>query len=101
MDPGGFPEIRQQAPERPPKPRALTSGTNSTVSKLGADTSGPAVAVAHKILVAVYYMLSHGVLQRTGGMRTWTNGTNNQLTRNLIHRLERLGYSVTLAQKAA
>src|SRR5215831_18921680 len=28
-------------------------------------------------------------------------GSHHQLTRNLVHRLERLGYTVTLEQKAA
>src|SRR5437588_1872228 len=60
-----------------------------------------AVAVAHKILVAIYYMLSHRVCYNELGDAYLDKRNKHQLTRNLIHRLERLGYSVTLQQKAA
>src|SRR5437588_1348124 len=60
-----------------------------------------AVAVAHKILVAIYYMLSHRVCYNELGDAYLDKRNKHQLTRNLIHRLERLGYSVTLEQKAA
>jgi transposase len=60
-----------------------------------------AVAVAHKIMVAVYHMLSHRVCYNELGDAYLDKRNKHQLTRNLIHRLERLGYSVTLEQKAA
>jgi transposase len=60
-----------------------------------------AVAVAHKILVAIYHMLSHQVSYNELGDAYLDKRNKHQLTRNLVHRLERLGYSVTLEQKAA
>src|SRR5712692_2493151 len=60
-----------------------------------------AVAVAHKILVAIYHMLSHQVCYNELGDTYLDKRNKHQLTRNLIHRLERLGYTVTLEQKAA
>src|SRR3989449_1171135 len=59
-----------------------------------------AVAVAHKILVAIYHMFSHQVCYNELGDAYLDKRNKHQLTRNLIHRLERLGYSVTLEQKA-
>jgi transposase len=55
-----------------------------------------AVAVAHKIMVAIYHMLSHRVCYNELGDAYLDKRNKHQLTRNLIHRLERLGYSVTL-----
>jgi transposase len=60
-----------------------------------------AVALAHKILVAIYHMLSHQVCYNELGDAYLDKRNKHQLTRNLIHRLERLGYKVTLDQKAA
>jgi transposase len=61
-----------------------------------------AVAIAHKILVSIYHMLSQNVFYNDLG-DLYLDKLNNHLTRNLIHRLERLGYSVTLTlqQEAA
>ena len=60
-----------------------------------------AVAVAHKILVAIYHMLSHQACYNELGDLYLDNLNKHHLTRNLIRRLERLGYTVTLEQKAA
>jgi len=60
-----------------------------------------AVAVAHKILVAIYHMLSHRVCYNELGDLYLDKLNKHHLTRNLVHRLERLGYTVTLEQKAA
>jgi len=62
-----------------------------------------AVAIAHKILVATYHMLSQQVSYNDLGDLYLDRLNKNHLTRNLVHRLERLGYSVTLTpqQKAA
>ncbi len=60
-----------------------------------------AVAVAHKILVAIYHMLSHQACYNELGDLYLDNLNKHYLTRNLIRRLERLGYTVTLEQKAA
>ena len=60
-----------------------------------------AVAVAHKILVAIYHMLSHQACYNELGDLYLDNLNKHHLTRNLIPRLERLGYTVTLEQKAA
>jgi hypothetical protein len=61
------------------------------------------VAIAHKILVAIYHMLSQQVSYNDLGDLYLDNLNKNHLTRNLVHRLERLGYAVTLTlqQKAA
>jgi transposase len=60
-----------------------------------------AVAVAHKILVAIYHMFSHRVCYNELGDLYLDKLNKHHLTRNLIHRLERLGYIVTLEEKAA
>src|ERR1700682_3289494 len=60
-----------------------------------------AVAVAHKILVAIYHMFSHQVCYHELSDLYLDNLNKHHLTRNLVHRLERLGYSVTLEQKVA
>ena len=60
-----------------------------------------AVAVAHKILVAAYHILSHRVCYNELADLYLDKLNKHDLTRNLVHRLERLGYEVTLEQKAA
>ena len=60
-----------------------------------------AVAVGHKILVAIYHMLSHQVCYNELGDVYLDNLNKHHVTRNLVNRLERLGYTVTLQQKAA
>lgn len=55
-----------------------------------------AVAIAHKILVAVYHMLSHNVSYNDLGELYLDKLNKHHLTRNLVRRLERLGYSVNL-----
>jgi transposase len=60
-----------------------------------------AVAVAHKILVAIYHMFSHQVCYNELGDLYLDKLNKHHLTQNLVHRLERLGYTVTLEQKAA
>jgi transposase len=60
-----------------------------------------AVAVAHKILVAIYHMFSHQVCYHELGDLYLDKLNKHHLTRNLVHRLEHLGYIVTLEQKAA
>jgi transposase len=60
-----------------------------------------AVAVAHKILVAIYHMFSHQVHYHELGDFYLDKLNKRQLTTNLVHCLERLGYAVTLEQNAA
>ena len=62
-----------------------------------------AVAIAHKILGAVYHMLSQQVSYNDLGDLYLDKLNKHHLTRNLVHRLERLGYTVTLSfqEKAA
>lgn len=55
-----------------------------------------AVAIAHKILASIYHMLSQQVSYNDLGDLYLDKLNKNHLTRNLVHRLERLGYSVTL-----
>ena len=60
-----------------------------------------AVAIAHKILVSIYHMLSQNVSYNDLGDCYLDNLNKHHLTRNLVHRLERLGYSVTLTLQQA
>jgi|SRR5271157_1173708 len=62
-----------------------------------------AVAVAHKILVSIYHMLSQNVPYNDLGDLYLDKLNKQHLTRNLVHRLERLGYTVALTpqQEAA
>lgn len=55
-----------------------------------------AVAIAHKILLAIYHMLSQQVSYNDLGDLYLDKLNKHHLTRNLVHRLERLGYAVTL-----
>ena len=55
-----------------------------------------AVAIAHKILTAIYHMFSQQVSYNDLGDLYLDKLNKSHLTRNLVHRLERLGYSVTL-----
>jgi transposase len=60
-----------------------------------------AVTVAHKILVAIYHMLSQNVPYNDLGDLYLDKLNKHHLTRNLVRRLERLGFAVTLELKAA
>src|ERR1022692_2489859 len=53
-----------------------------------------AVAIAHKILVSIYHMLSRNVSYNDLGDLYLDKLNQHHLARNLVHRLERLGYSV-------
>jgi transposase len=55
-----------------------------------------AVAIAHKILVAIYHMFSQQVSYNDLGDLYLDKRNKNHLTRNLVHRLQRLGYNVIL-----
>jgi transposase len=61
------------------------------------------VAIAHKILVAIYHMLSQQVSYNDLGDLYLDKLNKHHLTRNLVHRLQRPGYIVTLTlqEKAA
>ncbi len=59
------------------------------------------VAVAHKILVAVFHMLSEQVSYNDLGDLYLDKLNKQHLTRNLVRRLERLGFRVTLEELAA
>jgi transposase len=59
------------------------------------------VAVAHKILVAIYHMFSHRVCYNDLGDLYLDKLNKHHLTRNLVHRLERLGYAVKLELETA
>ena len=55
-----------------------------------------AVAIAHKILVSICHMFSQHVSYNDLGDLYLDKLNKNHLIRNLVHRLERLGYSVAL-----
>jgi transposase len=59
-----------------------------------------AVAVAHKILVAAYHILTHGVAYRDLGDQYLDQLQPGTIKRRLVSRLERLGYRVTLERQA-
>jgi len=65
----------------PPGPKALISETSSTVSKPVAGTSALRVAIAHKILVAIYPMLSQQVSYNDLGDLYLDTRNKNHLTR--------------------
>jgi transposase len=59
-----------------------------------------ALAIAHKILVAAYHMLSNGIGYRELGETYLDQIGQNRTAANLKRRLERLGYHVTLEPRA-
>ncbi len=56
------------------------------------------VAIAHAILVTVYYMLKRGEAYRELGARFVTNEEKGRKKIALVRQLEKLGYAVTLNQ---
>lgn len=60
-----------------------------------------AVAIAHKILKAVYVMLSTGTDYRELGATYLDAVDSRRVTGNLVRRLERLGYDVAIAPRVA
>lgn len=54
------------------------------------------VAIAHKILVSIFHMFSQSVSYNDLGDLYLDKLNTHHVTRNLVRRLERLGYSVTL-----
>lgn len=60
-----------------------------------------AVAIAHKILVSIYHMLSQNVSYHDLGDLYLDRLNAHHLTRNLVRRLERIGFNVTLTPRQA
>jgi transposase len=58
-----------------------------------------AVAIAHKILVSIYHMVSQNVSYNDLGDLYLDKLNTHHVTRNLVRRLERLGYTVTLSSQ--
>ena len=63
-------------------------------------TKRAALAIAHKILIAAYHLLSTRTPYRDLGASYLDGLEKRRTTRNLVRRLERLGYEVTLGPKA-
>lgn len=59
-----------------------------------------AIAIAHKLLVSIYHMLSRQVPYHELGDLYLDRLNHNTLARHLVRRLERLGYKVCLEQQA-
>src|SRR5208337_2851630 len=59
-----------------------------------------ALAIAHKILVSAYHMLAKNLPYRDLGEAYLDQISQTRTVANLKRRLERLGYTVTLEQKA-
>jgi transposase len=55
-----------------------------------------AVAIAHKILVAAFHILSHGVTYKDLGDDYLDNVDRSRTAKNLVRRLERLGFEVDI-----
>jgi transposase len=60
-----------------------------------------AMAVAHKILIAVYHMLAAGAAYHDHGEAYLDQQNPRRVAASLVRRLERLGYDVTLQARAA
>jgi transposase len=58
------------------------------------------VAVGHSVLVAIYHMLTTHEPYRDLGADYFDDRQREQVQRRLVHRLERLGYAVTLEARA-
>jgi transposase len=58
-------------------------------------------AVAHKIAIAAYHMLASGRPYKDLGPDYLDKRAERRTKHNLVHRLERMGYHVTLTAKAA
>ena len=59
------------------------------------------MAIAHKILVAAYHMLARGVPFRELGEAFLDQQARQRTVRQLLRRLDHLGYDVMLRPKAA
>jgi transposase len=64
-------------------------------------TKRAAMAIGHKILIAAYHMLATGMPYKDLGATYLDGMEKRRTTGSLVRRLERLGYDVTLAPKAA
>jgi hypothetical protein len=64
-------------------------------------TKRAAMAIGHKILIAAYHMLSTGIPYTDLGETYLDRVEKRRVSRNLVRRLERLGYEVTIQPKAA
>ncbi|MET0487929.1 MAG: IS110 family transposase [Candidatus Rokuibacteriota bacterium] len=64
-------------------------------------TKRAAMAIAHKILIAAYHLLATRAPYRDLGAAYLDGLETRHTTRNLVRRLERLGYEVTLGPKVA
>jgi transposase len=60
-----------------------------------------ALAIGHKILIAAYHMLVRGVDYKDLGDTYLDSIDKGRTARNLVHRLERLGYAVRLEAASA
>ena len=54
------------------------------------------VAVGHSVLVAIYYMLTRWEPYRELGAQYFDEHERDHVQRRLVHRLQRLGFAVTL-----
>jgi transposase len=60
-----------------------------------------AMAVAHKILIAVFHMLSGAIPFKELGEASLDHQARQRTTTNLVRRLNNLGYDVLLRPEAA
>ena len=64
-------------------------------------TSRAAVAVGHSLLVIIYHLLRDGTEYRDLGLQHFDERNRQAVERRLVHRLESLGYKVSLEHAAA
>ena len=58
------------------------------------------MAVAHSILIIVYHVLTEGTVYRDLGGNYFDERDRQAVERRLVHRLEGLGYAVSLTPAA-
>jgi hypothetical protein len=65
--------------------------------RLAARRGKAKAAVAHSILIIAYHLLTEGTVYRDLGGTSFDERDRQAVERRLVHRLESLGYTVSLA----
>lgn len=60
-----------------------------------------AIAIAHKILISVYYMLKEGVAYKELGEDYLDKRNRDKTVKYYLRQMERLGFEVLIAEKRA
>jgi transposase len=81
------------------KPTFFTARYRRLAARLGKKRA--AVAIAHSLLVAVYHVLKDGVVFQDLGPTYFQHQNRDAIVRRSLHRLEMLGYKVTVEATSA